>query len=120
MRIKIAGVTKKYHNLTALNNVNLEFHKGIYGLIGPNGAGKSTLMRLLAGSEKPSSGKILWDGKDIAKLGDSYKRRIGYLPQEFGFYKEFTGYEMLCYIGLLKSRKSVGHPQTGKEASGSF
>lgn len=108
MRIKIAGVTKKYHNLTALNNVYLEFHKGIYGLIGPNGAGKSTLMRLLSGSEKPSSGKILWDGKDIAKLGDSYKRRIGYLPQEFGFYKEFTGYEMLCYIGLLKSRKSVG------------
>ena len=103
MKMYIDSVTKKYHKLTALDEVNLEFHNGIYGLIGPNGAGKSTLMRLMAGEQEPSSGKILWNGRDIRSLGQVYRKQIGYLPQAFGFYREFTGYEMLCYIGILKS-----------------
>ena len=107
MKLKIVGITKKYHNLTALDHIDLELHNGIYGLIGPNGAGKSTLMRLLAGELRPTSGNIFWNGKDIFKLDEKYKRYIGYLPQTFGFYKEFTGYEMLCYIGLLKSKDNI-------------
>ena len=68
MKLKIVGITKKYHNLTALDHIDLELHNGIYGLIGPNGAGKSTLMRLLAGELRPTSGNIFWNGKDIFKL----------------------------------------------------
>lgn len=103
MKLQVINLCKKYKQLVALKNVSLNFEKGIYGLVGPNGAGKSTLMRLLVGAEKPSNGQILFENEPIESQMDKYKRNIGYLPQEFGFYKEFTGREMLRYTGLIKT-----------------
>lgn len=105
MDLQLQMIGKKYGKVSALKNVNLRFGAGIYGLVGPNGAGKSTLMRLLVGEEKITTGKIIWNDEDISVLKEKYKAHLGYLPQSFGFYSEFTGREMLLYIGLLKSTK---------------
>lgn len=103
MKIELNDICKSYQQFQALININLEFESGIYGFIGPNGAGKSTLIRLMVGAEKPSSGNVLWNGRNISEQPDEYKKILGYLPQEFGFYKEFTGREMLIYTGLIKT-----------------
>ena len=107
MELQFNNVTKDYGNVHAVDHVTHSMEKGVYGLLGVNGAGKTTLMRMLCTAINPTGGEILWNGKDIFKLDEKYKRYIGYLPQTFGFYKEFTGYEMLCYIGLLKSKDNI-------------
>ncbi|MGN0249877.1 MAG: ATP-binding cassette domain-containing protein [Oliverpabstia sp.] len=103
MKLELHHLQKHYKQLHVLKDINLNFREGVYGLVGPNGAGKSTLMRLLVAAEFPESGEILWEGKNIREHRNDYKLRIGYLPQEFGFYKEFTGREMLHYTGLIKT-----------------
>lgn len=75
---------------------------GIYGLLGPNGAGKSTLMNILTGNLKPSGGKILLDSQDIRKLGRTFRRQIGYCPQQQTFYPGFTGERFLYYMASLQ------------------
>ena len=86
----------------AVDDVNLRFTPGVWGLLGANGSGKTTLMRMICGIMKPTEGRILYDGMDISQLGDSYREIIGYLPQEFGFYPEFTVQQYLEYIAALK------------------
>ena len=103
MKLELRHLQKHYKQLHVLKDINLKFREGVYGLVGPNGAGKSTMMRLLVAAEFPESGEILWEGKNIREHRNDYKLRIGYLPQEFGFYKEFTGREMLHYTGLIKT-----------------
>lgn len=103
MKIKILNLNKVYKKIHVLKDVNIEFKKGICGLVGPNGAGKSTLIRLLVAAEKPTSGEILFNNIKIAEQINKYKTKLGYLPQEFGFYKEFSGREMLQYSGLVKT-----------------
>ena len=86
----------------AVNDVSLQFTPGVWGLLGANGSGKTTLMRMICGIMKPTAGRILYDGMDISLLGDGYRDVIGYLPQEFGFYPEFTVQQYLEYISALK------------------
>ncbi len=107
MKLQVVNVNKNYKKLQVLKGINLVFEKGIYGLVGPNGAGKSTLMRLLVGAEKTTSGEILYENEPIEKQLKKYKKALGYLPQEFGFYKEFTGREMLRYTGLIKTELTL-------------
>lgn len=75
---------------------------GVYGLLGVNGAGKTTLMRMICTLLPPTSGRILCDGKDIFKMDGEYRNLLGYLPQEFGFYPDFTVKDYLLYIASLK------------------
>lgn len=100
--LQINHVTKKYQNFTALKDINLELHQGIYGLLAPNGAGKTTLMKMLVTLLFPTEGTILWEGREIQKLDESYREKIGFLPQKFGYYKDYTPERYLHYIGILK------------------
>jgi ABC-type multidrug transport system ATPase subunit len=95
-------VTKKYGKFTALEGITLEFGNGVYALLAPNGAGKTTLIKMLTTLLFPTSGEILWDGEEIAKLGEEYRDVVGYLPQEFGYYKNHSPFEFLMYLSALK------------------
>ncbi len=94
--------------VAALRGVSLEIPTGMFGLVGPNGAGKSTLMRILAGLLEPTAGSVMLDGEDIVANPDQVWRRLGYLPQDFGFYPNLTGEQMLQYLLRLKG---VSAPQ---------
>ena len=102
MKLEFKNVTKQYREVNAVNKVNCVMEKGIYGLLGVNGAGKTTLMRMLCTIVQPSEGQILWNGKDIWKLGGEYREVLGYLPQDFGYYPNYTAVEFLMYIAALK------------------
>ena len=88
--LDIIHVTKKYKDFTALSDVNIQFDHGVYGLLAPNGAGKTTLMKLMTTLLFPTSGKIMYNGRDIAGLDGKYREKLGYLPQEFGYYKDYS------------------------------
>lgn len=102
MKLEFKNVTKQYGEVNAVNKVNCVMEKGIYGLLGVNGAGKTTLMRMLCTIVQPSEGQILWNGKDIWKLGGKYREVLGYLPQDFGYYPNYTAMEFLMYVAALK------------------
>ena len=84
MKLEIQGVTKKYPNKTALQNLSLTFEQGVTGLLGPNGAGKSTLMRMISTIDIPTSGTIKFNNQDITRHPDVIRNVLGYLPQDFG------------------------------------
>lgn len=107
--LQIRHVTKKYQNFTALKDITLDLDYGIYGLLAPNGAGKTTLMKMIATLLFPTEGTILWDGTPIQKLDDAYREKLGFLPQEFGYYRDYSPERYLTYIGILKgiSRKEL-------------
>ena len=100
--LQIQDVTKNYQNFVALAHINLEFENGIYGLLAPNGAGKTTLLKLITTLLFPTEGKILYDGVEIRKLDALYREKLGFLPQDFGYYREYTPEKYLHYIGVLK------------------
>ena len=102
MELKIQNITKRYRDKTAVDDVCITLTPGVWGLLGANGAGKTTLMRMLAGILRPSSGRILCDGVEVGTLGAAYREKLGYLPQEFGFYPEFTVQDYLEYMAALK------------------
>lgn len=110
MEIILEHVTKYFKDKSnkshpvkkAVQDVNLHLTPGVWGLLGANGSGKTTLMRMVCGIMKPTSGRICYDGIDIEQLDDAYRDIIGYLPQEFGFYPEFTVQQYLEYISALK------------------
>lgn len=100
--LSVEHVTKRYGSFTALENITLTFEKGVYGLLAPNGAGKTTLIKLLATLLFPTSGTIRWEGEDILAMGADYRGLVGYLPQEFGYYKNYTPIQFLEYIAALQ------------------
>ena len=102
MELKTIGLIKKFGSKTAVDHLDLTLTNGVYGLLGANGAGKTTLMRLLCDIQEPTSGQILLDGKEIAGLGEAYRDCLGYLPQQFGYYPEFSALDFLLYISSLK------------------
>jgi ABC-type multidrug transport system ATPase subunit len=97
------GLAKVYPGpVTALNGIDLDVPAGMFGLLGPNGAGKSTFMKILAGLLEPTSGRVTLDDVDILANPRWLWPRLGYLPQEFGFYPHFTGEAMLAHLLALK------------------
>ena len=101
--LKLYEVQKKYKDKTAVKQVSYTFKHGVYGLLGENGAGKTTLMRLICGVLQPTTGNIYYDGMEIAQMGAEYRRLLGYLPQELGYYDNFTAERFLRYIAALKA-----------------
>ena len=102
MELGIKGLTKQFKDKTAVDHVDLTITPGVWGLLGANGAGKTTLMRMIAGLSRPTEGTVTYDGIEIGALGEKYRDLFGYLPQEFGFYPEFTVWDYLDYIAALK------------------
>ncbi len=100
--LEIKNVSKSYGKKTALKDFSYTFDNGIYGLLGSNGAGKSTLMNLITDNIKRDTGTISYDGTDILKLGAAYRSCIGYMPQQQGFYEQFSARSFLFYIAELK------------------
>ncbi len=107
MELKLENMTKVFHNTIAVDHVSYTMNNGVYGLLGVNGAGKTTLMRMMCTLIKPSDGRITLDGRDIFELDSSYRRILGYLPQEFGFYPDFTAMDYLRYIASIKGIRSM-------------
>ncbi|MEW9938396.1 ABC transporter ATP-binding protein [Clostridium butyricum] len=101
-KLEIKNLTKIYGKKRANNGITVTLENGVYGLLGPNGAGKTTLMKQITTLIKPDKGEILYNGKDIFNMDDKYRNIIGYLPQEFGVYKNFTAKQFLQYVGALK------------------
>ena len=103
MELSIDRLTKQYQNKIAVDRISLRLNTGIYGLLGANGAGKTTLMRMVCGISKPTSGTITFDGIDVSE--ERYRSMLGYLPQDFGYYPEFTGEDFLLYMAALKGMR---------------
>ena len=102
-RIELSAVEKKFRDRTAVKKTDLCLESGVYGLLGENGAGKTTLMRMICGVLKPTGGRIRCDGIEIGQLGRAYRRLLGYLPQDFGYYGEFSARRFLRYMAALKA-----------------
>jgi ABC-type multidrug transport system ATPase subunit len=101
--LTIEHLSKTYPNgVRALDDVSLAIPKGMFGLLGPNGAGKSSLMRTIATLQEPDAGSIVFDGADVATDKDAIRRRLGYLPQEFGVYPRTSAVVMLDHLAALK------------------
>ena len=100
--LKLMDVQKKYKDKEAVRKFNYTFTNGVYGLLGENGAGKTTLMRLICGVLQPTGGSIYCDNIEIDSMGAEYRRLLGYLPQDFGYYPNYTAVEFLMYIAALK------------------
>ena len=110
MELEMRNLTKHYGKKEALKGVSVTLTPGIYGLLGPNGAGKSTWMNILTGNLRQTSGEIFLDGENISHLGRSYRRRLGYCPQQPTFYPSFTARRFLYYLASLQdmSREQAG------------
>lgn len=102
MKLEIQNLSKNYGKVQALREINLVLEDGVYGLLGPNGAGKSTLIHLLTDNLPRDTGTILWDGVDILKLGKGYRKILGYMPQQQGYYEDFPAGAFLMYMAKLK------------------
>src|SRR5271165_2663553 len=103
MELTIRNLSKTYANgVRALDDVSLEIPRGMYGLLGPNGAGKSTLMRILATLLEADSGTVQLGEINVLTQKEDVRRRLGYLPQDFGVYPKTSAQEMLDHLGLLK------------------
>ncbi|MCZ6597377.1 MAG: ATP-binding cassette domain-containing protein [Planctomycetota bacterium] len=107
--LEICELTKVYPGpVAALQGVDLEIPEGMFGLLGPNGAGKTTLMQIVAGILEPTSGRVLLDGVDVVSRPDHVWERLGYLPQDFGFYGHLSGRAMLTHLLRLKGVRAPG------------
>ena len=102
MELKITDLTKTFNGFAAVSHFSCQMTQGVYGLLGVNGAGKTTLMRMLTTLLRPTSGEITWNGQDIFRLEGKYRDKLGYLPQDFGYYPDFSVEDYLSYIASLK------------------
>lgn len=107
MKLEIKNISKTYKKGTvkALDDFSVSLTPGVYGLLGPNGAGKSTLMNIITDNLNADSGTVVYDGKNIKKLGKDYRSVLGYMPQQQGLYDDFTLNRFLWYMSALKGLK---------------
>ncbi|MCI8391399.1 MAG: ATP-binding cassette domain-containing protein [Roseburia sp.] len=96
-------LTKRFGERAAVDGISVTFTRGVHGLLGENGAGKTTLMRMLCGLLAPDGGQIFCDGERVEKMGGGYRRLLGYLPQEFGYYPDYSAGRFLRYMAALKA-----------------
>ena len=106
--LTLSHISKSYGKFLAIEDINLELDNGLYGMLAPNGAGKTTLIKMITTLLFPSGGEILYDGIQIQKLGEKYRDLIGYLPQQFGYYKNNTPVQYLDYLAALKNLPRQG------------
>ncbi|MEN4099672.1 MAG: ABC transporter ATP-binding protein [Anaerolineaceae bacterium] len=116
MEITISHLTKDYGKFRALDDISVHIPGGMFGLLGPNGAGKTTLMRILTTLLKPTSGQVTIGSYNLLTDPGEIRRRLGYLPQEFGFYRSLTAFEMLEYIAALKNVPVGQHAEQARAA----
>ncbi len=102
MELCLRDVCKQFQGKMAVDHLTVILHSGIYGLLGPNGAGKTTTMRMICDILRPDSGQITLDGVPVSALGEDYRDLLGYLPQNYGYYPEYTGWDFLMYFAALK------------------
>ena len=102
MELELENITMIFGQKQAVKDVNVILHHGIYGLLGANGAGKTTLMKMVCGVLQPSNGNILYNGKNIVKIDEEYRGELGYLPQNFGYYPDFSAQDFMYYMAALK------------------
>ncbi|MGF7144509.1 ABC-2 type transport system ATP-binding protein [Anaerotaenia torta] len=102
MELSLDRLTKHYGSKIAVDCVSAALTPGVYGLLGANGAGKTTLMRMLCAILEATSGEVLLDGRNVIDMGADYRNLLGYLPQDFGCYPNYTASEFLMYIAALK------------------
>lgn len=108
MELCINGLTKLFKDKKAVEGVSLKISNGVYGLLGPNGSGKTTFMKMICGILDPSEGSVTFDGNDVST--EEYRAELGYLPQDFGYYPDFSGMDFLLYMAALKGipKKEAG------------
>ncbi|WP_339221358.1 ABC transporter ATP-binding protein [Paenibacillus sp. FSL H8-0332] len=102
LELTLIGVSKQFSGKLAVDKVSIKFTSGVYGLLGANGAGKTTIMRMVCGILNPTSGAIQMNGKEIIGMGEEYRNLLGYLPQDFGYYPDFSAEEFMWYVATLK------------------
>ena len=101
--LELVNVQKSFKEKIAVKDISICLKHGIYGLLGENGAGKTTLMRMICGILEPTQGSILCDGMRIQEMGGAFRSLLGYLPQDFGYYEDFSAYRFLHYMAALKA-----------------
>lgn len=115
--LTIESVSKRFRaGNWGIRDVSLTQEAGVLGLLGPNGAGKTTLMQMIASITRPTTGRITFQGTDLAKDPDALRRRLGYLPQDFGVYDNLSAYELLRYLAALKGVHEKKRIETMLEA----
>lgn len=102
LELTLNQVSKHFSAKKAVNGISIRLTNGVYGLLGANGAGKTTLLRMICGILNPTSGTIQMNNEEIGRMGERYRDLLGYLPQDFGYYPDFSAEEFLWYIGSLK------------------
>lgn len=118
MELTLEHVTKEFNDFRAVSDLSYTMHNGVCGLLGVNGAGKTTTMRMLCTLLKPSAGAITYDGRDIFEMDGEYRKILGYLPQDFGYYPDFSVQDYLMYIASIKGLSSALAGKRVKELLG--
>ena len=115
MELSLDRLTKHYGRKIVVDCVSAVLKPGVYGLLGANGAGKTTLMRMLCAILESTSGEVLLDGKEVTSMGADYRNVLGYLPQDFGYYPNYTAMEFLMYVSALKGiPKNIAKKRAGE------
>ncbi|UYQ66656.1 ABC transporter ATP-binding protein [Streptomyces peucetius] len=115
---QVTGLTVRHRRTVALDAVDISFGSGVHGLLGPNGAGKTSLIRVLATVTAPAAGRVTLLGRDVSGHVEraEVRRRLGYLPQEFGYYPGFTVREFVAYVAWLKEMRTADVPAAVERA----
>ena len=115
MELSLDRLTKHYGSKIAVDQVSATLEPGVYGLLGANGAGKTTLMRMMCAILESTFGEVFLDGKDVISMGEDYRNVLGYLPQDFGYYPNYTAMEFLMYVSALKGiPKKIAKKRAGE------
>lgn len=115
MELRLDRLTKQYGKKIAVERLSATLKSGVYGLLGANGAGKTTLLRMLADLLQPTAGDITLDGKSIYDLDEEYRDLLGYLPQDFGFYPDFTAEDFMLYLAAVKGLEKKAAKEKTRE-----